>query len=423
MNQRLTFTAFLQAEYHRSSEGLEQALGRQDMISVFNMGGIGIPNIGGHAVENESAFAVPANIDKSYEQIAASVSELRKEFGFTSKSTSDQPESPRRDTRNEIFAGAPDAMGTSQGIKPYPGVEINASIRGLNAAVYTLQKWMVEFASDKVEREALQLRAIQEELNTGNISETRRLQLLDNLGAQHAIAFKSSVDEKTAYADLNAEINKTVALLENKAVNARMGEAINEVQDIIGSPPISSLAGAFYKAIENTGKLLGEDMVAPVRNDNSLTYEEKMNRLDQMVVAAGYQKDILWMTNTVDQAGIVPQAAGYYKEFVPGLKEGSDDTDEKRQMIEERMGQQEFPGKMIDYRHFSIATAPSVEIDLPSVSGGSKITNLNITIDSLVKDGINIHSTTVTESASRIKDLIVETLLTAVNDASLVAGN
>lgn len=414
MNQRLTFTAFLQAGYLRSLEGMEQISARQGAASVFNMGGIGIPKKENQAVEDESVLPAPANTDSNYGQIVELFSEKGKGLVLTHKRTADQPEG-NITAEDEIFTGVPDTMGkTNYGLRSYPGVEINASFRGLNTAVYTLQKWMVEFASDKVEREALQLRAIQDELNTGNISETRRLELLDKLGAQHDVTLKSSADEKTAYADLNAEINEVLTSLENKAIKVRMEEAIGEVQDIIGSP-ISSRAGVFYKAIGNMGKLLGEDTVAPVINDNSLTYEEKINRLDQMVVAAGYQKDILWTTKTIDQAGTIPLATGYYKEFVPGWKERQDDTN--------TIGQQEFYDKISNHRSFSMTTAPPVEIDLPSVSGGSKITNLNITIDSLVKDGINIHSKTIKESTSRIKDLIVETLLTAVNDASLVAGN
>lgn len=60
---------------------------------------------------------------------------------------------------------------------------------------------------------------------------------------------------------------------------------------------------------------------------------------------------------------------------------------------------------------------------VPSISGGGRITNLTINIDGLVKGGITISNSTMKESATELKDMVTEALLSAVNDTNLVAAN
>ncbi|HEY5390608.1 MAG TPA: hypothetical protein VIJ57_00735, partial [Hanamia sp.] len=59
---------------------------------------------------------------------------------------------------------------------------------------------------------------------------------------------------------------------------------------------------------------------------------------------------------------------------------------------------------------------------IASVHGGGQIRNITINIQNLVNGGVNLQTTTLKEGVGKAKDIVVEGLLTAVNDANLV-GN
>jgi hypothetical protein len=59
---------------------------------------------------------------------------------------------------------------------------------------------------------------------------------------------------------------------------------------------------------------------------------------------------------------------------------------------------------------------------LGSKATGTKVTTINIRIDSLIKGGVNIHTTNIHESLHKMKDIVVSTLLAATNDSQIIAG-
>lgn len=70
-------------------------------------------------------------------------------------------------------------------------------------------------------------------------------------------------------------------------------------------------------------------------------------------------------------------------------------------------------------------TTATTSIDkggIASVHGGGQIKNITINIQNLVSGGVNLQTTNIKEGMSKAKDIVVEGLLTAVNDANLV-GN
>jgi hypothetical protein len=50
------------------------------------------------------------------------------------------------------------------------------------------------------------------------------------------------------------------------------------------------------------------------------------------------------------------------------------------------------------------------------------VKNINISIGSLVSGGVNITTNTMKDGMAKAKDIVVEALLTAVNDANLAGG-
>jgi hypothetical protein len=51
---------------------------------------------------------------------------------------------------------------------------------------------------------------------------------------------------------------------------------------------------------------------------------------------------------------------------------------------------------------------------------GQKVYTINISIDSLVKD-FKVQTTNMTEGAGKVKDLVTQALLSAVNDSQIIA--
>ena len=67
-------------------------------------------------------------------------------------------------------------------------------------------------------------------------------------------------------------------------------------------------------------------------------------------------------------------------------------------------------------------STPSTSVKTPKASSvtGQKSYNINIKIDSLVKE-FTVSTTTVGEGAQKIKDIVTQVMLSAVNDSQLIA--
>jgi hypothetical protein len=68
------------------------------------------------------------------------------------------------------------------------------------------------------------------------------------------------------------------------------------------------------------------------------------------------------------------------------------------------------------------SATPTTSVKTPKASSvtGQKSYNINITIDSLVKE-FTVSTTTVGEGAQKIKDIVTQVMLSAVNDSQLIA--
>lgn len=67
-----------------------------------------------------------------------------------------------------------------------------------------------------------------------------------------------------------------------------------------------------------------------------------------------------------------------------------------------------------------VITPPEKDIS-PKRATGQKITTINVTIGNLI-DKFNINTTTIQEGSSKVRELVAQTLLSAVNDSEIVAG-
>lgn len=69
-------------------------------------------------------------------------------------------------------------------------------------------------------------------------------------------------------------------------------------------------------------------------------------------------------------------------------------------------------------------TKASVDTKAPAASTTTnKATTINITIQKLVDGGINVHTTTIERSVSKIKEVVTQALISAVNDSQIIADS
>jgi tape measure domain-containing protein len=299
--------------------------------------------------------------------------------------------------------------------------DIDATIGKLSSLVGIVKKWVEVPVSEKLRNEAYHLRILQGELNATNTSEDRRKQIIQELDKHYSIHLKNLSDEKKAYADLNTEIEKTVTSLMNKSKVERMKEVMKDIDDRI-TDQIEFSTTLYMRGITSAEKLLGDAAVAKVTSRTDLSDSQQVELLRKMASDAGNNRGN--SRNYVDLA----DAANQLPQYRTGIELSSKKRTEQQKKVEAAMKQY----GIIDENNTpapggnggkGTGGSGSAGTDVPSISGGQKITNLVINIDALIKGGMTFQTTTLKESTGRIKDAVTETLLTAVNDANLAVGN
>lgn len=303
--------------------------------------------------------------------------------------------------------------------------EIEGTIGGLSSLIAKAKKWIEVPVSEKIQREAFQLRVLQSELNSANLSENRRYEILQKLNADYNITLKNINDEKQAYTNLNTEINNVISSLENKAVVTRMQEGLKDIDDDI-TRSVNNNAKAYMRGLRAAEKMLGKEAVSEVRLDESLDLLGKLAKLNEMRKEKGIYSD---------EATTLSSSILYMREDQQNIMQKQTDRVEQKKILEETMSQlgmgtghqrkgRNRGKKTTNTTGTGAGTVESAPTGtaMPSISGSSKITHLIINIDSLIKGGVNIHKATAQEGAAEMKDVVAQQLLTAVNDANLAVG-
>jgi hypothetical protein len=306
--------------------------------------------------------------------------------------------------------------------------EIKNSTGSLNYLVNTVRKWFEIPLSKKIEREAFELRALQAELNSTNISEHRRKEILDELNSNYNITLSNINDEKKAYAELNGEINKVITSLENKAIVSRMQESLKEVENRISSS-IAGSADWFLTGLEAAEKILGKDQVSDVRNNASLSTDEKLEQLKTAAYNKGFNRG---NSSAYVRLSDAVQYSSFYKDVT---QKNIQKRNEQKKIIEDTMaqfgikpdeaGNNGNSGGNNNGNNGNKGSGGTGSLDtagINSVNSGSQVKNINISIGSLVSGGVNITTNTMKDGMAKAKDIVVEALLTAVNDANLAGG-
>lgn len=311
-------------------------------------------------------------------------------------------------------------MAVALGEKFKPAID--GSITLLSAMIGTVKEWTQIPISDKIKKQADNLRALKTELMDTNIQEERRKEILSQIKSDYGDYLKGLNLEKAGYQEINAALETTISLLDKKSQKARLDEILQGSQDNLSNlyKGRTSLVSSIYKQYGN--------QFPDIMNKEGLTTEQRIKLIRDRLKGQSIG-NIAGAPSAFEgeTAYTIDSFFDINKDIIKAQKNLKETTaDVQRQMKDEGLyGLDKAakddgtgnPGSSSGSVSGNGSSASS------SISGGSQVKNITINIDSLIKGGVNVHSTTLREGATQVKDVVLETLLSAVNDANLAVGN
>lgn len=393
------------------------------------------------------------------------MSERWKEFGFTSRKTMGQL---RKDMENGLitaaqvekafelatgkgglfdnmlnrvgetsFGKAKQLEGQWESLKIAIGErfkpQLESTLSLLSSTVATVKQWVEVPVAEKINAEANRIRQLHFELTSANTSEERRKELLLELEKINPRITDGIDQQKLSYEKLAENIAKvtdgmqkqiTLSIMTKESAgmlsryeelkmqrSEKLGQIMSAVYDV--SPEIASNT----KLTDSQKMQAAADLVNKQREEYYKANPDKRGRVDPLTGKAKFLAGDLKTLSNIDQA-------------MNALQPSIDAFDKKAkalgQVIEkttpgtgaDNKGGKNGGGKSLGETTTGTGTGSTV----PSISGGSKITHLNIQIGALISGGMTVQSTTVKEGAAQVKDIVLEHLLTAVNDVNMLAN-
>ncbi|HMO63297.1 MAG TPA: tape measure protein [Ferruginibacter sp.] len=322
---------------------------------------------------------------------------------------------------------------------------LDAAITGLSSMVAKVKAWVEIPASEKIKKETEQLHLLRAELGATNTSEERRKQILAEVKNIIPDIVDGTKSEKDQLNELNNALDvyigkrtQQIALEQNKEANLKAITNYKQAQ-----ADLKTSYASVMRAVAQA-RMLG------LQTDGMSQQEQQMAAIGflRARIAQGYETNA--STKNISTSGMGSGQAetdsderralalllGSMKQNKKALRSINDNADAYREFEATEKAIKELFGPTGSNSLGSTSASGndaatggkdgkggkgSVE-KASSISGGQKITHLNISINNLVGGGVNVYSTTVKESAGKIKDHVVEALLTAVNDANLAAN-
>ncbi|MBS1641544.1 MAG: hypothetical protein JSR11_03615 [Bacteroidetes bacterium] len=323
--------------------------------------------------------------------------------------------------KSKQLEGSFEALKIAVGEKLKP--ELNATFDILSSIVGKVRSWLEIPTEKKIADEITKIRMLQTELTSTNISEEKRKDLLIELEKINPKITDGIDKQKVQYGLLADNIDRVVAGLEEKIV-------LEKLKDEFGGV-VSDYEALRSKHTQQTVDIRSKvyDADPDVATSTNLSDDEKA----KMAITHLEAKSTMWYQQHENLRGRVASPYERQLSFLKGAVSKKNELE--KQIIAMQPKYYDFLNKK-DALQAGIKknlggetkTNPSGTdgdhtSDSTKISGGGRITHLNISINNLVGGGVNVYSTTVKEGASKIKDHVVEALLTAVNDANLAVGN
>ena len=306
--------------------------------------------------------------------------------------------------------------------------EVKANISMMTKWVSTIRAWIEIPVEKKINEEISKIGTLQAELTSSNTKEERRKQILLELKDLNPKITDGISAEKIEYGKLAENIDKVLGGLRDKIVLEQLSKEYNK--------DISN----YYEQQERLEKRKqglrskAFDLYPGIATGTGLTDSEKFALIGQQIQS---KKDAYYKQHP-DKRGYVDPL----NDDERALLNANNDIKRQENVVNELLpAYQKFlnkknflTGKIDEALGKGLDTStdkPSPdkpnkrEIDtagLGSVSGGGQIKNINISIGNLIGGNVQMYATTIKQTAKQAGDIVVEGLLTAVNDANLI-GN
>jgi hypothetical protein len=312
--------------------------------------------------------------------------------------------------------------------------EIDASIAIMNSMVASVKSWVEIPMSEKTQEEIDKLQKLHVELTLANTGETRRKEILKELESINPRIVEGIDKESVSYEQLAKNIGLVVNALSNKKIAERVME---ENGDFIGA------YNTYKGQLEDINKNQIPQMLAKVGDQRLLNPELSSGQrqilaqrilMDRFKNGTQREGDDVLLANFKQNVGITRRGTDYINAN-QGRMQGIQQQIQDGQKIYGDMfgtGEAAVPGGTKPGAAgggggagagSGLGRGSSSSSNMGSISGGAKVTHLNISIGNLVNGGFTIQTSTMKESPAQIKDLVLNALMTAVNDVNLVATN
>ena len=326
--------------------------------------------------------------------------------------------------------------------------EIDSTITSISSMVASVKGWFEIPVSKKLQDETDHLAVLRTELGFSNTSEQRRKEILEEVKKIQPDIIDGTKSEKEQMEGLTTALDSYINKRKEQIAFQKVTE--HYADNIIGynkakASSIDAL-GSEIAAIA-MAKKYGVGGLAGTQGQQSIAAQKFL----QDRINKGIKTDI----QTVSVAGAGGGYGGGYESTTSGEERalaaiqqavraskmanadvaknsaGYNEAQQAKANIEKLLGKTPGTDTLVTGGESTVVVGEGTGKDdkstssssgMGSISGGSKITHLNISINNLVGGGVNISSTTVKEGAAKMKDHVVEALLTAVNDANLAAA-
>jgi hypothetical protein len=308
--------------------------------------------------------------------------------------------------------------------------EIDATIGSLNSMVATVKSWVEIPTEKKIQAEIDKINVLGGALSDPNLKEAERLDLLKQLKDINPNIVEGIDAQAFSYEKLAANIQKV-----NQALTAKkfVEQLDSQFEDMLTKQNwLSAYQGESEAKVRTQLAKLFPDI-----NTMPGNLQEKLNQAIARVASeeAGFYK------SNPDKRGRVGfnkdkmQFASSAKSYMGILSEKDklqNSEEMQRYMMLKGDGMKEAAAANITETTTGgdggsggggIGGGKASGSSPTSISGGAKVTTLNISIGNLVNGGFTFQTTTLKESPAKIKDVVLDALMTAVNDVNLTATN
>lgn len=308
----------------------------------------------------------------------------------------------------------------------------------LSRWIGTINSWIAIPTSQKIEEEVVKLQGLKAQLTFTNTSEADRKKILQQVKDIQPDIVDGTKSEKEQLDSLTDSLDKYIGKRREQIALEQLKEAnLNDVTSFKEAQALQLKSQGKADAAVGMAQALGLDVSGMTQGQAQLAarefFKKRISSKQETNVnvtpgadgGANIQSDERRGLLMLQQAVFAnKQASELANKALPGYQKYL----KAQQAIKKLLpGQADSLGSVAGPTNTdtNTNTTGKTSIDkggIASVHGGGQIKNVTINIQNLVSGGVNVQTTTLKEGVSKAKDIVVEGLLTAVNDANLV-GN